>query len=599
MCGLFSISSRIAFNQNDIDIANKSIKNLKHRGPDGNGVWIDKNNLYLLGHTRLAIQDLSEIASQPMINNNNTLIFNGEIYNYLELKKNLESKGYSFKGTGDTEVVLASWQEWGEDAFNKFDGMFSIVIYDGITLTVATDAFGEKTIYYSEINNKIYISSELSTLVSELNLKPKINDKYNTLFMINGNIPAPDTFFHNTYKVNPATIIKIRLGKVLSERQYWSLPPLSINNAFPVKKLTKKQLRTVTDSIVESIESRLSSDVGVCLLLSAGIDSSLIAALLKYEIGYDIDCITASFGDSSVYDESTQASELSKYLGLNHEIVNIDISKHTNISNEIIDLYGQPFDNIATLATKDITSAISTNYKVGISGYGGDEVFHGYGKSSYSYKYRYLINSHKSFRKLFSYLKFVNRNSKLSRWIDSFISVKDYEQYIALKLFPNINLLRNLPFFDDISKSTYSQIGKLQEFIYTNELQTVMPNSRNISLDLGSMQSSFEIRSPFLNKKLVSTLNNYDYRSFIAFGQKTVLRDILKTYIPSNLVDRPKRGFVFPKEWVINQNNTTKSDLLHDSFTAFMKGNTHNNNYTRLRVRSLLLNNFIKKYSFK
>ena len=282
MCGVFCIYTKKPLNDDCMSLANNMMTSLEHRGPDGNGIWCNKDEGILLGHTRLSIIDLSSGSDQPMQRDGTIISYNGEVYNYKEIRLELESLGYVFTSIGDTEVVLYAWQEWGDLAFEKFDGMFVIAIFDGEVLTISSDRFGEKTLYYAITENAIYISSELSTLVKELSLPPNNSKEIDTLFMLYGYIPGPKTYYKNTYKLQPAEVIKIKSGSILSKHTYWTLPSYKKTHGI-VKRPSKNDLSIIRNALIESLEMRLHADVPMCLFLSGGVDSALVASILKFE----------------------------------------------------------------------------------------------------------------------------------------------------------------------------------------------------------------------------------------------------------------------------------------------------------------------------
>ncbi len=508
--------------------------------------------------------------------------YNGEVYNYKEIRLELESLGYVFTSIGDTEVVLYAWQEWGDLAFEKFDGMFVIAIFDGEVLTISSDRFGEKTLYYAITGNAIYISSELSTLVKELSLPPNNSKEIDTLFMLYGYIPGPKTYYKNTYKLQPAEVIKIKSGSILSKHTYWTLPSYKKTHGI-VKRPSKNDLSIIRNALIESLEMRLHADVPMCLFLSGGVDSALVASILKFELNKNIDCVTVAFKGNDSLDESSQALEVSNFLGLSHEIVNVDSSHHTDIVKEVINMFGQPFETTTSLIVRDMTAAVSDKYKVGLTGFGADEVFSGYGKHAYAYKYRKFLNANNFFRFLVKYIArylILDRGGRLSNWSHSMLGVDFNERYFAIKLFPTIRELRKLPEYWNIVNSTFFSYKDIVRLVYKFELMNALPDSRCVSNDLGSMNSSFELRTPFLSKKIVEATNKIDYRKFVAFGQKEILRSLLKEYLPDSLVDRPKRGFSIPNEWVL-------SGVKKNS-----KYNGSGDNWDKLKVRSEILRRY-------
>ena len=543
MCGIFAIVSSKELTPSDKLLGEKGVKKLIHRGPDSSCVWTNEKNL-LVGHTRLSILDLTEKSDQPLTRNGRTIAFNGEIYNYSALKKQLTSLGYKFYSNGDTEVFLNAWIEWGDKVFDKVDGMFSVLLWDGEKILLATDPFGEKTLYYTHKSGKIFISSELSVLVQLLNLNPCNDQLLSIKFLVKGYIPAPETMYSNTFKMKSAELITIKNAQITKKSIYWEIPQIGNGK---VKKLDKKTTQKIKDTLIESIESRLHADVPMCLFLSSGVDSSLIASIIKLELNIDIDTITVSFDPDNENSECNHANQIANYLGLEHSCLDVDASSHNNIANEIINLYGQPFDTLTALAIMDMCEAASKNYKVGLTGFGGDEVFMGYGKHYFAYRYRHLLNSNNQLISLAGFLSklILSNQGSINKWMSNLINVKNYEKYSAMKVFPLLSELKNLNGLDAILKNEYSELRNIEHITYHEEIGKVMPDSRCVSLDLGSMSSSFEIRTPFLNRKLVEEVNHLGLKPFVHSGQKQFLRALLGEYLPSNLIDRPKKDLYF------------------------------------------------------
>ena len=596
MCGIFAILSNSNLSANDKLLGEQGTIKLAHRGPDHSQIWTNDKNLFI-GHTRLSILDLTVKADQPMTRYGHTIAFNGEIYNYLEIRNQLIKLGYEFNSSGDTEVFLYAWIEWGQKVFDKIDGMFSVLLWDGEKILLASDPFGEKTLYYSVQGEKVFISSELSVLVDLLNLTPSSDQLLSIKFLIKGYIPAPETMYNNTFKMKSAELVVIKNGRILNKNTYWSIPKIEEGQT---RKISKRSAQKITDVLIESVESRLHADVPMCLFLSSGVDSSLIAAIIKLELNREIDTLTVSFDPSNKNSECNHANQIANYLGLNHSCLNVDPTSHKNISNEIIDLYGQPFDTLTALAIMDMSDAASKKYKVGLTGFGGDEVFMGYGKHYFAYKYRHLLNSNsqlKSLAGLISRRVFSNQGV-INKWMLNLINVKGYEKYTAMKIFPLLSELKKLNGLDAVLKNEFSESENIEYLTYNEEIAKVLPDSRCVSLDLGSMRSSFEMRTPFLNRKLVETVNQYGLRPFVHSGQKQFLRSLLGNYLPNNLIDRPKKGFIFPQDWVINQyNEKNLLTFLPNSMSDLKVMASKGDNWKRMAVRIAILNKFKHKYS--
>jgi asparagine synthase (glutamine-hydrolysing) len=593
MCGVVAILSSEVINQQQINSGEQLVSLLKHRGPDGHDIWMDKKNGILLGHSRLAIIDLSNNAAQPMTRNGVVISFNGELYNYKEIRKILESKGHVFYSSSDTEVMLLAWIEWKEDCFVKFDGMFAVAIWDKDKLTLATDPFGEKTLYYSKTSFGWAVCSELRALKDVFNFDIELGSEEVLSFMSLGFIAAPKTAYKDTYRMLPAEIVSLNKDQTKNIRKYWKIPKFRINGGIS-KELSEQQLDDIADTLLTSLKRRMVSDVPLCLFLSSGVDSSLVAAMIKHELKQDIDCITVTFQDGNTNNEAIHAKELSDFLGLNFNNVIINSRDDKNLLNSLMDHFGQPFESLTSLAIASMTNSVTDNYKVGLTGFGADEVFAGYGKHDFAYKYRLpieLSNYSTSLLKKFSQVS----NSHFS-FIDSLLAMQRYKKYLALKTYPLLPVLEEINGFDLWAKKRYSGIDSLELEVYMEEIINILPNSRCISIDLGSMRSSMELRTPFLNKKLVEMLSKYDYRSLTAFGQKHILRKLLKRYVPSKFVDRPKQGFSFPNQWLINQEKSKNipNRILPRNFNNLLSNYKTSRNIDKITSRALILEGFAR-----
>ena len=199
MCGVFAISSRYKFDNELQSIGAEGVSLLRHRGPDNSSTWVDKENKIFLGHSRLSILDLTDNSSQPMESCDHVISFNGEIYNYIEVRRRLKGLGHTFKSQGDAEVLISAWAEWGEKSLDIIEGMFAAAIWNGTKLILISDPFGEKTLYYSQQPSGVFVSSELSTLVQLLKPRAINNQLLKTSFLLNGYIPAPNTAYQKTF----------------------------------------------------------------------------------------------------------------------------------------------------------------------------------------------------------------------------------------------------------------------------------------------------------------------------------------------------------------------------------------------------------------
>ena len=557
MCGIFSIIRNKPLTNKDIILGRKGSSLLRHRGPDSSGEWINKKSGVFIGHRRLSIIDLSSKGNQPMIRKNLVLAYNGEIYNFNEIKKSLVTKNFKFQSKSDTEVLINAWKAYGPDCLNYFDGMFGFIIWDGNNAWVSRDKFGEKQIFYYKIKDGIIISSELNVLTQLFSKKEKISKDSMTSFMSLGYIPSPKTIFENIFSLKPATVIKINKGKIVKEINYWKKPEFSMSRE-KKDKFTKKDLDNLHQLIIESVESRIVSDAKKCLFLSSGIDSSLLASIISKDLKKNISCLTVNFKNLNIHDESRDAKKISNFLKLPHKIIN-PIKQPENISiNTILDFYGEPNDNISISPIKQMSQAASNlKFKVGITGMGGDELFFGYHKQAFAYKYIHLYNMNEKFRIFLS--KALNPFSKIFPKIkiyENILGVPDRHLYLALKNMPIINELNELPNFDLWTKKFFNNFEGKNFFskIANFELNTGMPDSRLNCYDYGGMSVSHELRSPYLNPKILSFITQFRSDIILNSGKKQFLKEILLRYLPKNLVHSFKKGFVYSYLDFLNKN---------------------------------------------
>ncbi len=431
----------------------------------------------------------------------------------------------------------------------SLDGMFASVVWTGECAYLAVDHFGEKPLYYAETEDGVYVSSELPPLVRLLGLTPSLSPEALAAYLSLGYVPPPETAFLSVHRMPAATIAEIRGGTVAKTCTYWT-PPLGTPGRGRPRPLGEDDLTRLQEALSESLQGRLIADVPLCIFLSAGIDSALVAAMAQRDFDSELECVSVSFPDDGGDDEAPMAAETARFLGLAHRVVRAAPRSRGGDVEQLIELFGQPCDAATALSIRQMTGAVSGLFKVGLTGSGGDEVSFGYGKHSHFYRRRYLYNLPQPLRLAIGGLAGRLRGlSHSAGRIADVVGVRDEERYLAQKNDPAIAWLRGLPGFPEWCRDDLTDGGERLEFaVMRYELSDVMPGLRLASMDLGSMSSSVELRTPFLSRRLVETVAEFDPRAFVAFGQKSVLRRLLRRYLPDHLVDRPKRGFIFPQE---------------------------------------------------
>ena len=560
MCGISGIiSSRDTRNISFLKGFNKT---LRHRGPDAEGVWYSEDFKTCFFHTRLAIQDLSSQASQPMISKSNRYVisFNGEIYNHLNLRNLLPS--VSWKSTSDTETLLELIDFFGvKEALEKVEGMFAFAVYDikKNLIILAKDRFGEKPLYYGFYDNNFIFTSELKVLnflKSENNINTEaLNYYFNYL-----SIPSPLSIYKNFNKLSPGSFICLNTkdlkNQIVSKNLYYKKKQIIFNSAIKNNNYDKSK-SSLENILTESINDMLIGDRPIGAFLSGGIDSSLVCALISKRLGKKIQTFTIGF-ENKAYDESIFSKKISETLGTQH---NEHIFNDKDI-NEIIPkiplVYDEPFSDSSQIPTYLVSEIAKKKVTVALTGDGGDELFGGYNRYLLSNKYWPLLNlTPYFFRELMGKILSLNiiknyseKFNKIGVKLKNIKSITDlYFNYTTELNMVNKVLKENIhkeiikENFDDKNLQLLNNVEKMMYF----DTERYLPDDLLCKVDRASMFHSLETRAPFLNHKV------YEYSLKLPFDNKihknqskVILKDILSKYIPRKLFDRPKKGFGIP-----------------------------------------------------
>ena len=454
MCGIFGFLLSRSLTSSDLQLGKIGTEMLSHRGPDNSSYWADNEQGIFMGHRRLSIIDVSEKSNQPIQKNGIVLVYNGEIYNYLEIAKELKKSGIEFYSSGDAEVVLEAWKYWGESCLDRFDGMFAYALYQEGMLHLITDPFGEKPLYWAQTKDGIYFSSEPTPLVKLLDLNSNFSVDDVTAFLSLGFLPRERTGYSNLSKVNPGTHIAFSRDNYQKTNKYYA-PPTPQWYEGPLVELTENDLDIITDSIINSLSIRLRSDVPLGIFLSSGVDSILLAALSVKELSNYPQALTVKFPENSVNDESSNAAKVAEYLGLPHEIIDSSDDVARTDPNLIFDLYGEANDNITVAANYQMSKIARSRIKVAVSGIGGDELFYGYNKYQFILKWRNFLNINEKTRNSISVLLGMMSFDRLDT-IKKLMSTSDALRFIAAKNLDAIDWLSNLPRAQDVARELFS-----------------------------------------------------------------------------------------------------------------------------------------------
>ncbi len=549
----------------DAQILKAQIESLKHRGPDDTGIYIQQG--ISLGMCRLAIVEIQN-GKQPADSEFVKLVFNGEIYNYLELKKDLESGGIVLRNASESEILIALYIKFGIDFIAKINGMFAIALYDirDKSLYLIRDRLGEKPLWYTErLDGTLLFSSEVKGLM-EADKSFTLRTEMIAEVLQRGYIDSPKSSFSEVLSLEPGSYLCWKSGKTKITK-YWS-----INFEFTRKISYSEALNETRSLIRESVMRRLQSERPMGVFLSGGVDSSVIAAFMTDLSPGVVQSFSIGF-DSQGFNEAPFARKVAEHLGTKHheEIIQPDPNL---LINEIGDLLDQPFADSSILPTYLLSKFARQNTIVALGGDGGDEVFGGYD--------RYLAAPMlQRFNKVFYLSRFLQKGTKLTnsrkarRLIENFeprLNLADrYSSIMSLVpesqidniLHPNIR--RNRIFDSSQNQLLLEGSSDLNQMLIY-DFQSYLPNDLLVKSDIASMGNSLELRSPFLDFKLVEWGISLPCNFRIAnFETKHILKEIAREFIPRELIDRPKMGFAIPRaEWLRNELKQMTFDLLTD-----------------------------------
>ncbi len=562
MCGILGAS----FSSKSIDekLFQQTLKLISHRGPDSSGFWVNSSKTDALGFQRLSIIDLSSNANQPFSSKCGMykIIFNGEIYNFQSLKKILIKKNYSFSSTSDTEVLLNAYIEWGYDCLNKVDGMFAFAIYDEFkkNIFLARDISGQKPLYYSFQDTNFIFASEIKCVSRLKDCNHVIDSDSLYSFFHNGQIQDQKTIYTDIKKLPPAHFILFDLtSRELLIDSYFKLA--SKTNRLPTENLlsdSNASIKILDNLLNDSVKKCLVSDVPIGVLLSGGLDSSLIASYASSHLK-DLKTFSVIFPNHQKYNEQFHALKVADYLNTEHiEINSEEISP--SIIDDLVLFYDEPFSDPSMIPTYFLSKSVKKYCSVVLGGDGGDELFGGY--SSYIRRLR-LYNTLK-------YIPFYFRSS-ISNAFKAFLpshirgyslinSIGDNFNKIATSFDPlftsdELNLLLNKKYFDNFSKletsTNYEEIIKIKDF-YTRlsigDFHSFLSEDVLVKVDRASMANSLEVRSPFLSKEIIefSFLRLHSDLKLKNGTKKIILKHLGKEKLPADFIYNRKQGFSFP-----------------------------------------------------
>ncbi|WP_419784033.1 asparagine synthase (glutamine-hydrolyzing) [Maridesulfovibrio sp.] len=531
---------------------------ISHRGPDFQQIYSEKN--IELGHTRLSIIDLSAHGNQPMTDpkTGNTIVFNGEIYNFKSLREKLTAKGHTFTSSGDTEVLLKLYAEYGENCIAMLRGMFAFAIWDRSKqqLLIARDRLGKKPFYYARVNGGFIFASEIRALAAHPDISKDIDAQAIDLFMSTGCIPAPLSIYSAIRKL-PAAHYAFVDGNGLNIQRYWSL-----DFTRKIECTESEALEELHTRLMEATRIRLESDVPLGALLSGGVDSSLIVALMAECGSKSIDTFTIGFHEKK-YDESGHAAKVAKHLGVNHHVEYLDPAQFEDMLPAVVRQYGEPFSDDAALATMLLSEATRKHVTVALSGDGGDELACGYSAythvklasamtpfigneplpekniaSAFNSKSAIGALRRKMICKFHPEFKLILRNEhKAARYKNEVYNPSMREQLgqSAFKWFYNL------------AAEACTQAHNPVERLLWMDTAHFLADALLVKVDIASMAHSLEVRSPLLDNELFDYMATLPPELKLKGGEsKYLLKKLAERYLPEEILYRRKQGFSMP-----------------------------------------------------
>lgn len=591
MCGIVGICKKTELSKKEIDNISDISNGLQHRGPDQSGDWLNKDKNIFFSHKRLSIHDLTHEGSQPMTSRSDryVIIFNGEAYNFLDIRNKLQKEGHEFDGGSDTEVILALIDKEGFfDAISQVNGMFTIAIYDKKLnkILIGRDHTGQKPLYYFKDENTFFFTSEIRD-IDKIGIKKNISLEALQYFFQLSYVPAPLSIYENLFKLDQGQYLEMNINDF----------DLKISNIerkkffFDLKDHSFEKKLDIFEKVFDDVaKDHLISDVNNGTLLSGGVDSTLVTHFANRVSNNKINSYCVKSNDVN-FDESLYAEKIAKKIGTNHHTLEFSKKDLFDTITNIHKVYDEPFGDSSQIPTYLLFKSIKENIKVALSGDGGDEIFLGYNRYQFlNDNYRFLKGINLSIRKKFSNIlnffpektydklnnlfkfNYVNLGNKISKISNSLSFKNSKEFYFQIVRqdhdFDNIvnteknskkNFLDKINFLDKDSE--------LKNFQMT-DIKTYLVDDIFVKVDRASMHNSIESRAPFVDNRIIDfsdSLSEYD--KIRKNKPKYFLKKYLERHFSTSDFDRPKMGFGNPigtwlnyelKDWaenLINEDN--------------------------------------------
>ncbi|MDD2710216.1 MAG: asparagine synthase (glutamine-hydrolyzing) [Verrucomicrobiae bacterium] len=566
------------------DLFDRTVDALRHRGPDHRGVW--SNAQVGLGFRRLSIIDL-ESGSQPMANENGSLrlVFNGEIYNFQDLRTDLIRKGHRFQTRSDTETILHLYEEEQADCVKRLHGMFAFALYDGRqnSLLLARDRFGKKPLVYTETPAGFFFSSEIPPLLDLAGCPREASIEAIDAYLALRYVPSPLTAWRNVHRLQAASTLAVKNGCPSEVRRYWRLVWTPSPSTGPMEE----QTAAFRQQFEESVRLRLVSDVPLGAFLSGGVDSSVTVAAMT-QAGSRVKTFCIGFSDSR-FDESPFAREIARRLGTDHHELTVEPDSMEALPS-LLTTMGEPFADQSLLPTHAVAAFTRQQVTVALSGDGGDELFAGYkryhhlGLADFMRRLGLRVPWLGVSRALFGFEQIFNPKRRKLEWprsaLDRLLQIPSDEGFRELMTcWPSANrrqFLKNPPSLDRSIRFFSEKLASLPHLAPPTlwqalDVETYLTDDILRKVDTASMACSLECRCPFLDHSLAEQAAALPVaaRWNLWGGGKTLLKQLYPKQLPSSLFDRPKKGFSMPiGNWMRKQWKPIMEESIEGAWTS-------------------------------
>ena len=595
MCGIAGFLENGPLEDNAVGTLHDMTTAIAHRGPDDAGHWLEAEQGVALGHRRLAILDLSPAGHQPMISASGrfVLVYNGEIYNHHQLRRELEQNGLApaWRGHSDTEVLLACIDSWGvRTALEKSNGMFAMAVWDKKLgrLTLARDRAGEKPLYYGYQNGTFLFGSELKAIAAHPAFEGIVDRQSVSSFMQFGYVPAPRSIWAGIAKLPPAHLLEIQHGDDSSKEPtcYWNFGKIATDAAASPFDDTRHLIDDLQSLLLDSVKIRMEADVPLGAFLSGGIDSSLITALMQAQVSRPIKTFTIGFAEKG-YDESGYASDVAQHLGTDHHNLHVSSAQAQDILPRISDIWDEPFADASQIPTFLVNALARQEVTVALSGDGGDELFAGYNRhvvgariwksaAKWPFAARSMAaavlasplagNTAQGLRNISGQGSQIAGLAERLPKIGAIIGSKNTDDFYnrLVSQWPNGQspVLQSQNIGQSVAAPAFADFRNTMLYLDT---MTYLPDDILAKVDRAGMAVSLEGRIPFLDHRVIEFAWRVPLSAKIQKGVgKHILRQLLYRHVPRSLIDRPKAGFAVPVgDWLVGGLRDWAEMLLH------------------------------------